>query len=463
MTMKKIAFFCIPAHGHTNPMLPVAAELVKRGNTVRFYSFDEFGEKIMKTGAEFISCERFLGALDQRAEERLKAVSGTEMTMRSILITKNMDSFLAEEMASFCPDVIYTDSVCFWGKLTAWKHQIPMVVSTSTFAFNQLSSSYMKYSGKELCDMIFGISKIAKGLKELKPLGYVVKNPLDLIQNDNDTDTVVYTSRAFQPFGESFSKHYAFCGPSVFSKTLPQKEKERPLIYIALGTVINDRPDFYKQCVDGLGMLDIDVVISCGRTMDIASLGTLPDNVQVYPRVDQVEVLAKADVFMTHCGMNSVSESLYMATPMVLYPQTGEQAAVAKRVLEMGAGVMLAGDSADDICEAVQKLLHDRHYAEQAKKCCEDFRSCIGTEGAAEFIENASHTVTEEDFMKKLNRKNGKTTFLYWLIVLCLAVLSGVFFGWRYILLIGILEGVLHKPIFGKIQNKNYRTLVNKK
>ena len=46
--MKNIAFFCIPAHGHTNPMLPVASELVKRGNKVRFYSFDEFKEKIEK-------------------------------------------------------------------------------------------------------------------------------------------------------------------------------------------------------------------------------------------------------------------------------------------------------------------------------------------------------------------------------------------------------------------------------
>ncbi|MBQ9322542.1 MAG: glucosyltransferase, partial [Eubacterium sp.] len=31
------------------------------------------------------------------------------------------------------------------------------------------------------------------------------------------------------------------------------------------------------------------------------------------------------------CGMNSVSESLYMAAPMVLYPQTSEQKAVAGR------------------------------------------------------------------------------------------------------------------------------------
>ena len=61
--MKKIAMFCIPAHGHTNPMLPVAAELVKRGNIVRFYSFNEFEKKIQATGAEYISCDSYLPEL----------------------------------------------------------------------------------------------------------------------------------------------------------------------------------------------------------------------------------------------------------------------------------------------------------------------------------------------------------------------------------------------------------------
>ena len=43
--MKSIMFFCIPAHGHHNPTFPVVKELVNRGNTVRFYSFNEFKEK----------------------------------------------------------------------------------------------------------------------------------------------------------------------------------------------------------------------------------------------------------------------------------------------------------------------------------------------------------------------------------------------------------------------------------
>ena len=48
--MKRIAFFSIPAHGHTNPMLPVAFELIKRGNEVRFYSYNEFEDKIKILG-----------------------------------------------------------------------------------------------------------------------------------------------------------------------------------------------------------------------------------------------------------------------------------------------------------------------------------------------------------------------------------------------------------------------------
>ena len=92
--MKKIACFCIPAHGHTNPMLPVAAELVRRGNVVRFYSFSEFEKKITATGAEFISCDSYLPELTEQEEKGLKSVSTTEMTIQDIRITLRMDAFL---------------------------------------------------------------------------------------------------------------------------------------------------------------------------------------------------------------------------------------------------------------------------------------------------------------------------------------------------------------------------------
>ena len=72
--MSKIAFFCIPAHGHTNPTLAVVRELVRRGNEVWYYSYDSMKEKIESAGARFISCDKYdmqmqLAPADWRSEK----------------------------------------------------------------------------------------------------------------------------------------------------------------------------------------------------------------------------------------------------------------------------------------------------------------------------------------------------------------------------------------------------------
>ena len=454
--MKNFMFFCIPAHGHTNPMLPVAAELVKRGNIVRFYSFNEFEEKIRATGADFISCDSFLPTLTEQEEASLKNVSTTEMTVQDIRITLSMNDFLNKEFKSFQPDVVYTDSVCFWGKLNAWKHHVPMVVSTSTFAFNQMSSEYMKNSPKEMADMVFGFPRVSRELKKLRPYGFHVKNVFSLIQSDNNTDSIVYTSKKFQPYSESFSDHYAFVGPSVFSNVLPEKKKEKPLIYISMGTVINDRMDFYSKCIDALKNLNVDVIISCGHTINREGLGVLPNNIRVYPYVDQLDVLAKANVFLTHCGMNSVSESLYMATPMVLYPQTSEQYAVARRVTEIGAGTMLRDDSCKGIRIAIQEILGNNTFGNAAAEYSADFRACPGIAGAAEFIENAPHSSDGFDIIGELNKATVKFQFLYWLIIITVISLIGFLMSWKYVWMIGIAAGILSSPIGRLMQKRKY-------
>ena len=457
--MKKIAFFCIPAHGHTNPMLPVAAELVRRGDEVRFYSFRMFEEKIRATGAAFVACDEFLPELTEREESGLKRVSTTEMTIQDIRVTLNMDEFLSGEFAAFRPDVVYTDSVCFWGKLNAWKHGVPMVVSTSTFAFNQLSSRYMKQSPREIADMVLGLPRISRELKKLKPYGYPMKGVFSLIQSDNATDSVVYTSKAFQPYAAGFSDRYLFAGPSVFSGAPPRKEKTRPLVYVSMGTVINDRPEFYRSCIEALQGMDADGIIACGDALDPSSLGPLPDNVKVFPRVDQLDVLSRADVFISHCGMNSVSESLYMATPLVLYPQTNEQRAVARRVEELGAGAPLRDDSAEGIKKALREVLDSADYGKAAARRSADFRACPGVRGAADFIESTPHATNGVDPLKALNRANGRFNLIYRLAAVAAFLLVGFTAGWRYSWIVGLAAGLLASPSGGAAQDRNYRRM----
>jgi len=458
--MKKVAVFCIPAHGHTNPMLPVVRELSLRGDEVRFYSFSEFQEKIERTGATFVCCDNYLPKLSTKEEENLKKVSITEMTIQDIRITVSMDEFLHGEFTSFNPDIVYTDSVCFWGKLNAWKYDVPMVVSTSTFAFNQMSSTYMKNTPGEMAGLIFGLPRVSRELNKLKAYGYKVKGLFSLIQSDNQTDSVVYTSKKFQPYAESFSDHYIFVGPSLLTDKEPDKRHVRPIVYISLGTVINDRPDFYGKCIEAFKDENIDVIISCGKSVDIASFGKLSENIKVEPYVDQMDVLSKADVFITHCGMNSVSESLYMATPMVLYAQTNEQEAVARRVREIGAGIDLKDDSVTGIKNAVSDILATTSYKESAQECCDDFRRCPGVKGAADFIENAPHSSYGVDIIRDLNKANVGLQIGYSIFTILLANIIFRIVSLKYLWIYIVLAIVLSMPINKLLQKTAYKHLV---
>ena len=461
--MKKIAVFCIPAHGHTNPMLAVVRELARRGDEVRFYSFSAFQEKIERTGVTFVSCDKYLPELNAKEAEKLKKVSTTEMTIQDIRITAAMDAFMHDEFTAFKPDVVYTDSVCFWGKLNAWKYDVPMVVSTSTFAFNQMSSSYMKNTPKEIAGLILGLPRISRALNELKTYGYKVKGLFALIQSDNQTDSVVYTSKRFQPYSESFSDHYLFVGPSLLTDIRPNKSHERPLVYISLGTVINDRPDFYGKCIEALKGENMDVIISCGESVDRSSLGALPKNISVYTSVDQLDVLSKADVFITHCGMNSVSESLYMATPMVLYAQTNEQEAVARRVREMGAGIDLKDDSVAGIRDAVRQILNTPSYQKSAQACCDDFRQCPGAKGAADFIETAPHNSDGIDIISDLKKANVGLQVGYSLFTVLLASILFRFVPIKYLWIYIVLSIILSMPINKLLQKATYKRLARTK
>lgn len=460
--MKRIMFFCIPAHGHHNPTLPVVKALVKRGHQVRYYSFSEFEEKIRATGADYIGCDAFLPPVTEEQAEALKQVATTEMTIVDLQTTERMNAFLHDQIEEFKPDLIVSDSVCFWGKLTARKYKLPLVVSTTTFAFNKYSSQYQKTSMREIIGLIRGSGRVKEALKALEPYGYHEKNVIKLVQNDNYTDTVVYATQRYQPYSSTFSKHYAFIGPSIFSDLAPAKDAERPLVYIALGTVMNEREDFYHRCIDALKDEHVRVLISCGRHTDLSSFADLPEHVTVLPYVDQQKVLSEASVFLTHCGMNSVSESLYMATPMVLWPQTGEQAAVARRARELGAGIELKGDTVEEIRAAVLQVLRDPAYASAAQACSEDFRAASGPEGAADFIESAPHIMPEED-RKNIRREvlPGVMQLLFWCIAIPLIILIPQWTGSGRWWIPAIVANVLFAP-YQKIVDKLLAKLLDR-
>ena len=384
----KIAWFCIPAHGHTNPTLGLVKALTEAGHQVWYFSFEEFREKIENAGATFIGCDGYdfemedKGNADRVGKDKVYA---TELLVSSTLALDEMTSRVIGEIK---PDIVVSDSVAFWGKLAAMKHGLPYVSSTTTFAFNKYSAKYMQESAWDIARMLVALPRINKQLKRLRDEGYPVKSLLDIVQNDNDTNTIVYTSKYFQPCSETFSDRYHFIGPSIRPVTKPMEKTADKLVYISMGTV-NQNREFYRNCIHALGQTDWQVIISMGTNPE--HYDQLPDNIHIYESVDQMAVLSIADAFITHCGMNSSSEGLYFQVPLVLFPQTPEQDAVARRTEELSAGIRLKSISEEDILDALNQVLNNPKYKVGVARVSESFKKCGGNAEAKAFLERLTN------------------------------------------------------------------------
>ncbi len=150
-------------------------------------------------------------------------------------------------------------------------------------------------------------------------------------------------------------------------------------------TWIGKGNDEYINSIKALGNTDYQVIVSLGENS--IEIKNLPKNIELHRSVDQMAVLSISDVFLTHCGMNSVSEALYYEVPLVMSPQTPEQCAVAKRVEELKAGIILKKIDESSIVSSIEKILLDAGYKKSAKNISESFKNCGGVLAAREFLE----------------------------------------------------------------------------
>jgi MGT family glycosyltransferase len=388
--MAKVLFFSLPAHGHTNPSLPLVRELVARGDEVVYYSSDAFAGKVESAGARYRPYRSEFLADMRQLPERMDELSWLLMHTSGEVL-EGLDAFRAEH-----PDYVITDSVAPWGKWVGDLLGVPVVTSVSTFAFNRSVVAYGLAHGVRPKSASLLVSKIRHMFKALR-LGrslsrqYNTKGPgiTPFVRSDLN---IVYTSRRFQPRAETFDDRYAFVGPTLTARDEPAFSWERtsgaPVIYVSLGTIFNADSGFYQACFEAFGSLDVQVIMSIGSNVALEALGPAPANTIVQPHVPQLDVLRRASAFVSHGGMNSVSESLYHGVPVVVIPQMSEQEIVGRRTEELGAGLYLGkGDvTAAKLREAVGRLVAEEGFRKQAGVIRESFVAAGGVARGAEAI-----------------------------------------------------------------------------
>lgn len=133
---------------------------------------------------------------------------------------------------------------------------------------------------------------------------------------------------------------------------------DKPVVYVSLGTVFNNRPDVYARLLEGVHLAGARAVVAAGASLDRVRALAAPDDV-VVRFAPQVAVLARADAFIGHGGNNSTNEALRAGRPLLVVPFGAEQIANGQRVVAIGAGETLAADALlpDRVAAKVTALL----------------------------------------------------------------------------------------------------------
>ena len=392
--MARALFLSLPLTGHINPSLTVIRELVSRGESVDYFATGAYQPAIERAGARY-HCYRNAFLTDLAGlPDRLEALSWLLMRTTGEILEAHLAQFREQR-----PDYVITDSVAPWGVWVAEILRVPVVTSVVTFAFNRQVLAFAARSGirpKSLRLFLSKLRHLANALQLRRRLRsrYQVRGPgmANLVMGESALN-LVYTSRQFQPCGESFDQRFEFIGPMLSERNdapdFPWDQvRQRPVVYVSLGTLFNADAAFYRSCYQAFESEDFQVILSLGANVSKEDVGPPPSNFLVRPHVPQLDVLQRAAVFVTHGGMNSVCESLFHGVPMVVVPQMSEQAIVGRRVEGVGAGVYLPKEraTAESLRESVRQILSESAFRRQAALIGDSFRQAGGATKAVDAI-----------------------------------------------------------------------------
>jgi zeaxanthin glucosyltransferase len=169
--------------------------------------------------------------------------------------------------------------------------------------------------------------------------------------------------------------------------------EDKPLVYASFGSV--------HTRLSGDGVIDALVAATAklGATLVISSeavaarAGELPDHTIATPYIPQLEMLARADAFVTHGGANSVMEGMYFGVPLLVIPLASDQPMQADLVARAGAGIAVERENltTDSAFAALSRLLDRddpiRHAVARIQK---SYQANDGARRAAEIVEQAA-------------------------------------------------------------------------
>jgi zeaxanthin glucosyltransferase len=400
---------CVP--GHLNPLTTLGGELARRGHEVFVVGYGKASDFASRESLQYAPLGEGDPLLDSFDNEfRLLANSGNFMSMMRTgkvfgLGARIELQYLPSVISSHSIDALLIDQMSAAACVVAERLHLPFAIVCNALASfwdplmpaPPLSWGFRKDWVGRVRNRLAAwlIPPVYRWLAGTRQTGV---DPLMLIFEDKHGLAQLAQQPSFFDFPrETFPPNFHYTAPwhraDRDDRTIefPWDWLDgRPLIYASMGTLQNGLGWVFDSILEAVADLDCQVVLSKGGG-DVKTTRATPGNVLLVERAPQLRLLAKAQLAITHAGLNTALECLAHGVPMLCIPVTNDQPGVAKRVEWIGAGrvVSPARVSPARLKKELRELLGDSKYGDVARKCQSQLSSMCGPAMAANVIETA--------------------------------------------------------------------------
>ena len=159
---------------------------------------------------------------------------------------------------------------------------------------------------------------------------------------------------------EQLENGYEKTAPAIFQL---KEDKNLKLIYCSFGTIEPKKKEIFFSLLKKIAqaVIDENYILIISLKANREDIGKIPtsDRIFVYNFVPQIAVLKKADLFITHGGLNSIKEAVHAEVPMLLYPVHPEYDPNGNTARIVYHGLGLSGKAPSETTENVKRKMKE--------------------------------------------------------------------------------------------------------
>lgn len=376
----KVLMTTQPGIGHIGPMLPIARELVSRGVEVTVATAPSYAEFVRSQGLQFIAAG--LNYDEGKPAETLPEILNVpqEKQARWLMDKLFFDRAPRAMIPDLLPivgqyDLVIHNNYEFAGAIAAEKMGVPYVCCNLSFLMRKPVAKNILGKALQALRKDFGLPKdkecdaVGRYLDlRTMPLEFTFLNALT---NRHYRNMLFKSWRYGRQRGKALkmillsailkwikwvernnmqaqpNEIFVNVWHNTLAKTptphwLASMPKDRPSVYVSLGTVFNRfYPNVFKIILDAVRDMNINLIMTVGKDVDIANFGPQPPHIYIKNYVDQNSIMPFIDLCVIHGGYSTTMLGLNSGIPQVILPLSGDQPIIASIVNSLGAGVNL--------------------------------------------------------------------------------------------------------------------------